>query len=137
MRIARNGPTIGGMSFYTQPKNEVRIRWYVDGDYAPLKSFLEMSEGVKSVSVSSYTTDSIPDPTAIISAFGRNSLVVQLKPEFLVLAKVAAVTAVQRFVGKWIDQWNAARKKDIDDGKDDPLLFDQYGQTIKISKKRR
>jgi len=75
--------------------------------------------------------------TAIISAFGRNSLVVLLKPEFLVLANVAAVTAVQKLVGKWIDQWNAARKKDIDDGKDEPLLFDQYGQTIKISKKRR
>jgi hypothetical protein len=89
------------------------------------------------VSVSTYTTDSIPDPTAIVSAIGRNSLVVQLKPEFLVLANVAAVTAIQRLVGKWIDQWNTTRKKDIDDGKDDPLLFDQHGQTIKISKKRR
>ena len=115
----------------------MRIRWYVDGDYAPLKLFLESSEGVKSVSVSAYTTDSIPDLTSIIDAIGRNSLVVQFKPEFLALANVAAVTAVQRLTSKWIEQWNTARKKDIDDGKDDPLLLDQYGQTTKISKKRK
>jgi hypothetical protein len=125
------------MGYYTQPTNEVRIRWYVDGDYAPLKLFLESSEDVKSVSVSSYTTDSIPDPTAVVNAIGRNSLVVHLKPEFLALANVAAVTVVQKLVSKWIDERNASRKKDIDDGKDGPLLFDQHGHTIKISKRRR
>jgi hypothetical protein len=125
------------MDHYTQPKNEVRIRWYVNGEYTALKLFLESSEGVKSVSVSTYTTDSFPDPIAIVNAIGRDSLVVQFKPEFLVLANIAAVTAVQKLVSKWIDQWNTARKKDIDDGKDDPLLFDQYGQTIIISKKKR
>lgn len=125
------------MHFCTQSRNEIRVRWHVDGDYVPLKVFLESSEGVESVSVSTYTTDSIPDPTVVMHAIGRNSLVLRFKPEFLALANVAAVTVVQRLVGKWIDQWNAARKKEIDAGKDDPLLFDQYGQTIKISKKSK
>jgi hypothetical protein len=125
------------MDHHTQQRNEVRIRWNVDGDFAPLKLFIESSEGVKSVSVSTYTTDSIPDPSAIISAIGRNSLVVQYKPEFLALANVAAITAVQRLVAKWIDRWNTERTKDRDDDKDAPLLFDQYGQTIKISRKRK
>lgn len=125
------------MDYYTQPKDEVRIRWYVDGDYTPLKLFLESSEGVGSVWLSSYTTDSIPDPTAIISAIGRSSIVVQLKPEFLALANAAAIKIVQALVSNWIDQRNSARKRQIEEGKDDPLLFDQYGQTIKISKKKR
>jgi hypothetical protein len=124
------------MDYYTQPKDEVIVRCAIDrADYDDLKSFLKTQSIVAELSFSAYTTDSVPDPTEIVRAIVHSNIIMHLSKEAMALGDTAAKAAAGYAVKVWIDSRNAKRKREIESGKEEPILFDQYGHNIRVKKK--
>jgi hypothetical protein len=125
------------MDFYTQPKDMVIVRCAIDrADYDALKEFLRAQPIVAELSFSASTADSAPDFTAIVQAIIHSNIVIHLTKEAMALGDAAAKAAAGYAVNAWIDSRNARHQKGIESGKEEPILFDQYGHNIRVKKKK-
>jgi hypothetical protein len=114
------------------------VRCSIDrGSLRELRQLFERNELVESVSEAGYAFDSAPDLTKVVEDVTHAVLTVIVTKEALSFGNDLLKGSVIHLIKTWIDDRNERRKAAIESKKEEPIIYDAYGQTISIKKRRK